>query len=63
MYFFLIVNKFSRSMWVAILKNKSKIFEAFKKYKTLAETESKRGKLKGLRIDHGREFTSEEFST
>ena len=38
----LIVDDFSRLMWVAILKNKSKAFEAFRKFKTLAENESNR---------------------
>ena len=47
-------------MWVAILKNTSNSFEAFKKYNTLVESESKGGKLKCLRSDHGREFTYEK---
>ena len=60
-YFFLIVD-FSRLMWMAILKNKSKAFGAFKKFTTLEESESNGALIKCLRIDHGGEFTSEEFS-
>ena len=48
-YFLLIVDDFSRLMWVAILKNKLEVVGAFQKFKTLAESESNRA------------FTSEEF--
>ena len=58
----LIVDHFSRLTWVAILKNKSKEFGAFKKFKTLAESESNRALIKCLSTDCGEEFTSEEFS-
>ena len=57
-----IVNDFSKLMWVAILKNKLEAFRAFKKFKTLAESESKRELIKCMRTDWGGEFTSEEFS-
>ena len=60
--FFLIVDDFSGLMWVAILKNKSEAFGAFKKFKTLAESESNGALIKCLRIDRGGEFTFEEFS-
>ena len=61
-YFLLIVDDFSRLMWVAILKNKSEAFGAFQKFKTLAESESNGALIKCLRTDRGGEFTSEEFS-
>ena len=61
-YFLLIVDDFSRVIWVAILKNKSKAFGAFKKFKTLAESDSNGALIKCLRTDRGGEFTSEEFS-
>ena len=60
-YFLLIINDFSRLIWVAMLQHKSDALEAFKKFKALAETE-KGGKLKAVRIDRGGEFTSTEFS-
>ena len=49
-------------MWVEILKNKSKAFGAFKKFKTPMESESNRAFIKCLRTDRGGEFSSEEFS-
>ena len=60
--FFLIVDDFSRLMLVAILKNKWEAFGAFKKFKTLAESESNGALIKCFRTDRGGELTSEEFS-
>ena len=60
-YFLLIVDDFSRLMWVAILKDNSKAFGAFKKFKTLVENESNGALIKCLRTDYGGEFTSDEF--
>ena len=60
-YFLLIIDNYSRLIWVAMLQHKSDAFEAFKKFKALAETE-KGVKLKALRTDRGGEFTSREFS-
>ena len=48
-------------MWVAMLQCKSDAFEAFKHFKSLAETE-KELKIKTLRSDRGGEFISKEFS-
>ena len=59
-YFFLIVDDYSRCMWVALLKEKSEAFEQFKKFKTMAEAE-KGVKIKSIRSDRGGEFTSDEF--
>ena len=60
-YFLLIVNDFSRMMWMAILKYKSEAFGASKKFKTLVDSESNGALIKCLRTDCGGEFTSEEF--
>ena len=60
-YFLLIIDDYSRLTWVAMLQCKSDAFEAFKRFKNLAETE-KGVKVKTLRSDRGGEFTSEEFS-
>ena len=59
--FLLIIDDFSRLIWVAMLQHKSDALEAFKKFKALAETE-KGGKLKAVRTYRGGEFTSTEFS-
>ena len=61
-YFLIIVNDFSRLMWVAILNNKLEAFGAFKKFKTLVESESNEALIKCMRTDQGGEFTFEEFS-
>ena len=39
-YFLLIVDDFSRKMWVYILKHKSDVFSIFQKFKSLVEKES-----------------------
>ena len=45
-----------------MLQQKSDAFEAFNRFKTLAEIE-KGVKIKTLRSDRGGEFISEEFSS
>ena len=60
-YFLLIIDDFSRLTWVAMLQCKSDAFEAFKRFKNLAETE-KGMKIKTLRSNRGGEFTSDEFT-
>ena len=61
-YFLLIIDDYTRLTWVVMFQQKSDAFEAFKRFKTLAETE-KGVKLKALRTDRGCEFTSTEFSS
>ena len=52
---------FTRMMWVAFLKEKSKSFEKFRIFKNRVENESSI-KIKCLRSDRGGEFTSREFN-
>ena len=59
-YFLLFIDDFSRKTWVYFLKQKSEVFEAFKKFKAAVENESGQ-KIKALRSDRGGEFTSKEF--
>jgi transposase InsO family protein len=59
-YFLLLVDDCTRFMWLVLIRSKDETFEAFKKVKTAAEIE-KNNKLKALRTDRGREFTSNEF--
>ena len=59
-YFFLIVDDYSRCMWVALLKEKSEALEQFKRFKSMAEAE-KGVKIKSIISDRGGEFTSDEF--
>ena len=60
-YFLLLVDDYSRLMWVAMIKKKSKAFQAFVKFKNLAEAE-KEMKIRCLRTDQRGEFTSSIFS-
>ena len=57
----ILVDDFTRMMWVAFLKEKSKAFQKFKIFKNKVENES-RVKIKSLRSDRGGEFTSREFN-
>ena len=59
-YFLLFIDDFSRKTWVYFLKQKSEVFEVFKKFKTAVEKESGY-QIKAMRSDRGGEFTSKEF--
>ena len=59
-YFLLVVDDYSRYMWVEMLKTKDQALNFFKKVKQRAEVESD-NKLEALRIDRGGEFTSHLF--
>ena len=60
-YFLLVVDDFSRYMWVEMLKSKDQALECFKRIKLRAEVECN-SKLKAIRTDRGGEFTSNQFS-
>ena len=60
-YFLLVVDDYSRFMWVEMLKTKGQALECFKKVKARAELECN-NKLKALRTDRGGEFMSNLFS-
>nr|KYP43697.1 Retrovirus-related Pol polyprotein from transposon TNT 1-94 [Cajanus cajan] len=59
-YFISFIDDFSRKTWVYFLQEKSKAFEAFKKFKVMVEKETNK-QIKALRSDRGGEFTSAEF--
>nr|GEX41344.1 zinc finger, CCHC-type [Tanacetum cinerariifolium] len=59
-YIFLIVDDYSRYMWVYFLSTKDQAFDTFKEYKSIIEKEL-RTTLKMLRTDRGGEFASNEF--
>jgi hypothetical protein len=61
LYFLLVVDDFSRYMWVELLKTKDQAFESFKKIQTAAEMESGL-KLRAFRTDRGGEFNSGVFT-
>ena len=60
-YFMILVDEFTRMMWVAFLKKKSEAFEKFKIFKNRVENESS-VKIKCLRSDRGGELTAREFN-
>jgi transposase InsO family protein len=60
-YFLLMVDDFSRYMWLELLATKDEAFVAFKKVKCAAEMESGR-QLKVFRTDRGGEFKSGVFT-
>lgn len=59
-YFLLLVDDFSRMMWVFMLKRKTEALDAFKKFKALVEKKTAHG-IQVLRTDRGGEFCSKEF--
>jgi hypothetical protein len=52
LYFLLIVDDYSRYMWIELLKTKDEAFASFKKVKAAAESESGK-RLKAFRTDRG----------
>jgi hypothetical protein len=55
-----LIDDYSRKTWVYFLKSKDEVFGKFKQFKALIENLSER-KIKILRSDNGREYTSKEF--
>ena len=60
-YYFLLIDDYSRLMWVAFLKEKSDEYQSFKKFKNLVESESEEH-VKCFRTDRGGEFSLEDFN-
>lgn len=59
-YFMLLVDDFSRAMWVFMLKQKDEALDMFKKFRALVEDGDEK-KIRVLRSDRGGEFSSKEF--
>ena len=59
-YYVSFIDDFSRNTWIYFFKQKSKVFDRFKKFKALVENQTEK-KIKVLRIDNGGEFCSKEF--
>lgn len=60
-YFLLLVDDYSRFMWVYMLKNKSEAFEVFKKFQAKVENGTS-NRIGVFRTDRGGEFVSKEFT-
>lgn len=59
-FFFLLVDDFSRTMWVYLIKSKNDALGIFKKFRAQVEDGAEK-KVKVFRSDRGGEFTSKEF--
>jgi transposase InsO family protein len=59
-YFMTFIDDFSRKTWLYLLKQKSKAFEVFKRFKSMVENVSGRT-IKILRSDRGGEYKLNEF--
>ena len=60
-YYITFIDDSSRKVWVYFLKNKFDVFETFKKWKAIVETETGL-KVKCLRPDNGGEYIDGRFS-
>ena len=60
-YYITFIDDSSKKVWVYFLKNKSDVFETFKKQKAIVETETGL-KIKCLRSDNGGEYIDGGFS-
>ena len=54
-YYITFIDDSSRKVWVYFLKNKSDVFETFKKWKVMVETKTGL-KVKCLKSDNGEEY-------
>ena len=61
-YYITFIDDYSRKTWIYFLKAKSEVFEKFKEFKALIENLSDK-RIKTLRSDNGREYTSKEFES
>lgn len=59
-YLISFVDEYTRTLWVYLIKLKSKALEVFKKFKVLVEKQSDEA-IKVLMTDGGEEYTSKEF--
>ncbi|CAL8138644.1 unnamed protein product [Prunus armeniaca] len=59
-YFMLIIDDFTRMIWVYFLRNKSEAFCCFKKFKSMTKLQTGH-KVQCIRSDRGGEFLSTEF--
>ncbi|KAI5340787.1 hypothetical protein L3X38_020061 [Prunus dulcis] len=59
-YFLTFIDDCTRMRWVYFIQHKYEVFNIFKKFKAIVELQSGY-KIKRLRIDRGREYTSTEF--
>jgi transposase InsO family protein len=61
-YFVTFIDDFTRYVTVMFMKKRSEVLECFKKFKTIAETQTNE-KIKCFRSDGGKEYLSNKFNT
>ena len=61
-YFLLLVDDFSKMMWIYLIKSKDEVLETFKKFKVSVEKQTEK-KIKVLRSDRGGQFCSGLFNS
>ena len=61
LYFLTFIDDYSRKTWIFAMKAKGEVFSKFKEYKAEVENLTER-KIKTLRSDNGREYTSGDFT-
>ena len=59
-YYVSFIDDFSRKTWIYFLKSKDEVFSKFKEFKALVKNHTEK-KIRTLRSDNGKEFTSKEF--
>jgi hypothetical protein len=59
-YFMLVIDDFSRRIWVSFLREQSDVFDKFKTFKALSKNQKGR-RLKSILLDRGGEFMSRDF--
>ena len=59
-YYVTFIDDATRKTWIYCIKNKSDVFDTFKKWKALVENETGK-RLKCLKLDNGGEYCSKEF--
>ncbi|GJT75151.1 retrovirus-related pol polyprotein from transposon TNT 1-94 [Tanacetum coccineum] len=59
-YYVTFIDESNRKVWVYFLKNKSEVFNTFKKWKAIVENETNL-RVKCLKSDNGEEYSSREF--
>ncbi|KAE8708014.1 E3 ubiquitin-protein ligase SINAT3 [Hibiscus syriacus] len=60
LYYVTFIDDFTRKVWIYFLKNKSEVFDTFRKWKTMVENETGL-KVKRLRSDNGGEYRNRRF--
>jgi hypothetical protein len=60
LYYVIFIDDYSRKTWLYLLKSKDEVFSKFQEFKAEIENLMNK-KIKRLRTDNGREYTSKEF--